>query len=639
MLNSNEMNQIIECIKNGIQIPEGYKDKLFPTSQVEYELTYSGKMRKEDLLSNEDGTFPVPIQLEKEFNQSGVNEEWRNMIVFGDNLQLLKTIRENKDPLIKDKVKGKVKLIYIDPPFATTDEFKNKDGAKAYNDKKKGAEFVEFIRRRLILAKELLSEDGSIYVHLDERMAHYIRVILDEVFGKERFVSQIIWNFNRIGGNAKKFEKHHEVIFWYSKRKEYIFNKDDVRQPYEKEFLESCKEDEDGRLYYTRGMGKDGDRLNRKKISYVNPNGKSPSNVWKDISYNASGKKEKTGYPTQKPEQLLKRIIMGSTNENDLVMDFFGGSGTTAAVAEKLNRKWIVCDFGKLSYFTMQKRILQIKSSKSLVDSKKTYGKEAKDFITCTLGLYDLKRALELEGAKYIEFVSGLFGINIKKKMISGFEFDGEKDGYYAKIFDYKKYKNSAVDQSYIEEIHSIIGHHITGRVYIIAPANYVEFLTDYYEIDDVRYYFLKIPYQMIKELHQKPFQKYRQPQSKSNVNELDESIGFHFIRQPEVISEIIRDDNKSYLVVKRFRSNELESDRSSEEKQLDEFEMLSAIFIDESYNGSTFQMTNSYFADELKLDKENRLIVPVKMYKNSKQLMVVYTDIYGNDFTEVIKL
>ncbi|HGA4145564.1 DNA methyltransferase [Streptococcus pyogenes] len=165
-LNEIEKKYIINLIENGEQIPEDYKYMLFPNLQEEYELTYAGKMRKEDILAGEDGTFPVPLQIDRIFNgdeHPAFEDGWRNMIVFGDNLQFLKTINENKDPLIKDKVKGKVKLIYIDPPFATQDEFENKEGAKAYSDKKKGSEFLEFIRRRLILAKEILSDDGSIY--------------------------------------------------------------------------------------------------------------------------------------------------------------------------------------------------------------------------------------------------------------------------------------------------------------------------------------------------------------------------------------------------------------------------------------------------------------------------------------------
>jgi len=138
-LSEKEIQYIVEQLQKGEQLPEDLKYKLFPVKQKEYELVYGGKMRKEDIFANEDGVFPVPLQIEKIFNgnRETFKDGWRNMIVFGDNLQFLKTIYENKDPLIKDKVKGKIKLIYIDPPFATTDEFQNKNGTKAYNDKKK----------------------------------------------------------------------------------------------------------------------------------------------------------------------------------------------------------------------------------------------------------------------------------------------------------------------------------------------------------------------------------------------------------------------------------------------------------------------------------------------------------------------
>ena len=168
MLNKEEKDFLMQLLAEWKDIPEDFKYKLFPTIQKEYELSYAWKMRKEDLFANDDGVFPVPLQVEKTFNGEeyrAFDDGWKNMIVFWDNLQLLKTLNENKDPLIKDKVKWKVKLIYIDPPFATTDEFRSKEWAKAYNDKKKGAEFVEFLRRRLILAKEILADDGSILVH------------------------------------------------------------------------------------------------------------------------------------------------------------------------------------------------------------------------------------------------------------------------------------------------------------------------------------------------------------------------------------------------------------------------------------------------------------------------------------------
>lgn len=219
-LNIEDKQYLINLIESGEQIPEDYKYLLFPNTQEEYELTYAGKMRKEDVLAGEDGTFPVPLQIERVFNgveHPEFKDGWRNMIVFGDNLQFLKTINENKDPLIKDKVKGKVKLIYIDPPFATQDEFQNKEGAKAYSDKKKGAEFLEFIRRRLILAREILADDGAIYVHLDQKMGHYVKVILDEVFGKNNFRNEIIWCYKTsLRISKERFGKDHDIIYFYA---------------------------------------------------------------------------------------------------------------------------------------------------------------------------------------------------------------------------------------------------------------------------------------------------------------------------------------------------------------------------------------------------------------------------------------
>ena len=188
-------NELIRLLTSGNSIPDEYKEILFPTVNKEYELSYFGKMKREDILKDADGVFSIPLQKDKTFGAKKNKNEWENMLVFGDNLQLLKNIYENEDPIIKDKVKGKVKIIYIDPPFATEDEFKNKKGAKAYSDKVKGSQFIEFLRRRLILAREILSDDGSIFVHLDYRMSHYIKVILDEIFGKNNLRNEIIWTY------------------------------------------------------------------------------------------------------------------------------------------------------------------------------------------------------------------------------------------------------------------------------------------------------------------------------------------------------------------------------------------------------------------------------------------------------------
>jgi len=254
-LNKYDIEFLIETLKSGKEIPLDYKYKIFPTRQIEYELAYAGKMRKEDLLANEDGVFPVPLQVEKVFNGNkyeAYENDWKNMIIFGDNLQFLKTIYENKDPLIKDKVKEKVKLIYIDPPFSTTDDFQNKEGAKAYTDKKKGAEFVEFLRKRLLLAKEILAYDGSIFVHLDQKMSHYIKIVMDEIFGKHNFRNEIIWFYPSGGDKTKYFQRKHDVIYFYSRTKDYYFDELKAIILYTKKQLKRFKETdkETGKKFY-----------------------------------------------------------------------------------------------------------------------------------------------------------------------------------------------------------------------------------------------------------------------------------------------------------------------------------------------------------------------------------------------------
>ncbi len=630
---------IIKLIQEGKELPEDFKYLLFPTKQKEYELVYAGKMRKEDILANEDGVFPVPLQVEKVFNGNeyeAFGDDWKNMIVFGDNLQFLKTIYENKDPLIKDKVKGKVKLIYIDPPFATTDEFQNKEGAKAYNDKKKGAEFVEFLRKRLIVAREILADDGSIYVHLDQKMSHYIKVLMDEIFGKQFFRNEIIWFYKNASRGKNKFANSHDLIFWFSKSENYIFNRNSILQDFDSGMTE---------WRYTKGG----------QAEKEMPQGKTPDDVIEMPSLNAMAK-ERTGYPTQKPEALLERIIKASSNEGDIVLDFFGGSGATMAVAEKLGRKWITCDLGKLSYFTMQKRILQIQDSKDLENPKKKYSKQAKNFITASLGSYDLEKTFELERKKYLEFVSGLFEIELKKYKISGFEFDGKKDNYPVIIYDYKKYKDSTIDENYINDLHRNIGKKVGSRVYIVAPINSVDFVDDFVEIDDVRYYLLKIPYHIINELHKKPFVKVRQPQSKSKVNDIKEAIGFHFKRSPAVETEVRKENDEVKIIIKSFSSSELSSDKTKEEKQKQDFENLSAVFIDKTYNGKAFAMDEALFVDELlpkkkkgqsaeDFEKElkdlskNGVEITLKSKEVGDKIMVVFTDIYGNDFTQTFTI
>lgn len=659
----------MECLAKGTNIPEDFQEKLFPTTQKEYELRYAGKMRKEDLLADQDGTFAVPLQVEKIYNgeRKKYGDGWRNMIVFGDNLQFLKTIYKNEDPLIKDRVKGKVKLIYIDPPFGTGDEYDGNNGQKAYSAKAKGAEFVEFLRRRLIIAKEIMSEDGSIFIRLDYHFGHYIKCILDEIFGKDNFQNEIIINrFKRQLKNLTRFNHATDSIFYYSKSDDHLFNEilrerldtftgektepiwrgmssPGLRNPPERKIFGKIMYPPKGRHWTFKQSTLDALIVSNKirindAILYTDINGSKikglpeylqselvpVDNVWTDLKgyvFNAS-------YPTENPEELIQRIILATTNENDIVMDFFGGSGSTATTAEKLNRRWITCDIGKFSFYTIQKRFLNIQDSKSLDDAEKKYGKPAKTFVTVNTGMYDLQKMQALDKAHYIDFVLRLFEVSPIKPKKKGFTFDGERrDGYPVIVWKYWEHKESNIDLPFLKNLHESLGRRPGKRIYIIAPANAVDFISDFHEIEDTRYYFLKIPYQIIKELHAKNFAKIRQPQSKAKINDLDNAIGFHFSLQPEVES-LFRDKE---IIIKKFFSNFREDDAGAE---LANFESLSMVVIDDHFNGKDFIMSQCLFCEEI---QRVGATLRIPLQKCGKQICVIYIDIFGNELKEVM--
>ena len=676
-INKHDIEFLIDCLKNGKEIPEVYKYALFPTKQKEYELVYAGKMRKEDVLADTEEAKPVPLQIEKIFNGKKYplySKDWHNLIVFGDNLQILKTFNENKDPLVKNKIKGKVKLIYIDPPFGTGDEYDGNKGQSAYSAKKKGAEFVEFLRRRLILLNDILSEDGNIFIRQGLNFGHYIKVISDEIFGKENFAGEIILKrTNAQGAVLKKFNPATESLYHYKKNKESLFKP--LLRPRQKKSiwfpLNSPKENTkknfifiDGEKYiapkgqhwmfsqektdYYFSLGRI-KVINGKPIYLQSPE-EPVDNNWTDIR----GYSSTTGYPTENSEVVLERVMRSCSNEGDLVMDVFAGSGTTVAVAEKLGRRWIGCDIGKLAIYTIQKRLLEIDQSRDLENIKKKYSKPAKSFAVVTSGLYDLGKVFTLQKDEYTRFVKDLFEIEeTKTTKIGGVEINGKKREFYAKIFPYWELKNASVDEKYLQELHKNIGKKIDGRFYIIAPANNVNFISDYHQIGNVRYYFLKVPYQIIKELHKVQFKKFRQPQSKSQINDLDEAIGFHFIRQPEVKSEIVKLKDKVVLKIKKFESAYSQDETGG---KLKNFESLAMLLVDLNYDSEKFMMTNYFFAQDLLDSKKNekeegeeeikkKLIKQKEIIKEfpekdcGKQIMAIYVDIYGNEFREEFKV
>ena len=348
--------QAQEEVMNGNEVSTEFARVLFPPARKEYELTYYGKESEQAIISQ---TFAVPLQENRRFGDA-TEDDWLNKIIFGDNLQVLKTLVEMKHRGELKNADGTdgIRLVYIDPPFATKQDFSNKD-AKAYSDKLAGAEFLEWLRKRLILLREVLSDDGSIYVHLDWHKAHYIKILMDEILGEGNFKNEIIWHYDIGTAPKKDFKRKHDSILRYTKTNNYIYNTVTIPP---KNLKRYDKTDEDGRIYMVRGDS--GKRV------YADE-GQPEDDVWTFYksdelrSLNSmSNERRSIKYPTQKPEKLIERIVKASSNEGDLVLDCFGGSGTTAAVAEKLGRRWITVDAGKLSIYTIQKRIIGIESYK-----------------------------------------------------------------------------------------------------------------------------------------------------------------------------------------------------------------------------------------------------------------------------------
>jgi adenine specific DNA methylase Mod len=307
-------------------------------------------------------------------------------------------------PSLLPEFAGKVNLIYIDPPFNVGADFSfnatipdNPDTGedettsfikqpsiieqKAYRDTwGKGLDsYLQWFYETALLLKELLTEDGSIYVHLDWHIGHYAKAVMDEVFGYENFLNEIAWTYFAFKRKtSKKFPMKHDTILSWTKSDKYIWNTQ--FKPHKEEYLKRWKKDKDGRYYR--------DDVNPTKggtrVIYLDElGGDIIDSVWDDIPPVNPVANEKTNYATQKPEALLERIIKASSNDNDLVFDCFCGSGTTAAAAEKLNRKWITCDLGRFAIHTTRKRLLGIEG--------------IKPFIVQNLGKYERQQWMKAE--------------------------------------------------------------------------------------------------------------------------------------------------------------------------------------------------------------------------------------------------
>lgn len=503
-LSENEIRDINNYLLEGKPLPEKYRFLLFEDKK-EVELVWNGK-------TNEVTNVVLPFQTieqvdepRKETDESKNDriatlynfnvdkrgrqlEGWTNKLIWGDNKLILSSLKNGQ---LREEIEeqGGIKLIYIDPPFDVGADFsmdieigENKDKFTkkanvleeiAYRDTwGNGADsFIAMIYERLKIMKDLLAEDGSIYVHCDWRVNSYIRLILDEIFGKDNFRNEIIWHYpGGLKAIPTHFPRKHDNIYVYRKNKSKNFNvqRKDIESNSLYDRWKKYSEDGETVTY------KDFPRSDKVKLEmYVKrfkaQNKRDPEDneviykfegamvddVWNDCPSVFRSLNEKLGYPTQKPEKLLERIIKASSNEGNIIADFFCGSGTTLAVAEKLGRKWIGSDLGKFSIHTTRKRMIDVQ--RSLKDDGKNY----RSFEILNLGKYERQHYIGInpnlrqeEQQKQIdekedEFVELILRA-YSSEAVDGFKtFNGKKSGRLVSIGPV----NLPVSRFFVEEV------------------------------------------------------------------------------------------------------------------------------------------------------------------------------------------
>ena len=369
-----------------------------------YELIWEGKYKDNKKIA--PVRIELPFQTIETVNESaqqrqrtldlfasGRPTEWRNRLIWGDKKYVL--------PSLLPEFAGKINLIYIDPPFDTGADFSFKATIpdnpeteedettafikepsiieqKAYRDTwGKGLNsYLQWFYEAMVILHEVLSDDGSIFVHLDWHAGHYAKIVMDEVFGSDKFLNEIVWYYyNKFQGNVNRFASNHDVVLWYSKSDKYTFHRQREKRDKPVKQLKRVWDKEKGAIVnYKDEHG---------RLVYIETDERTVDDVWRISMLQPADRKENLFFPTQKPEALISRIIKAASNEGDLVLDCFVGSGTTAAVAEKLNRRWIACDLGRFAIHTTRKRLLGIEN--------------VKPFVVQNLGKYELQQWIASE--------------------------------------------------------------------------------------------------------------------------------------------------------------------------------------------------------------------------------------------------
>lgn len=568
-------------------------------------------------------------------------KDWKDLLIWGDNKLVMSS-------LIKQGLAGKINLIYIDPPFFTGSDFtvRTKLGdeqiekepsiieERAYKDTWSGgiASYLRYMHERLILMRELLAENGSIYVHLDWHVGHYAKVMMDEIFGAENLQREIIWSIETSSGfksQANMWIRGHDTLLYYTKGKDYIFSKQYFPLD-ERTMKRYDKIDEGGRrykIYYETGK--------EPRIVYLDQSkGRPITDVWTDIIgfQTVNRGPEYLDYTTQKPEALLKRIILASSNEGDIVADLFCGSGTTLAAAEKLGRRWMGSDLSKFAIQVTRKRLLDIHNSKELLNEGKKYEKPARPFELWNIGNYETVYWQEKQD-EYLAFMLKLY----QSQPLTGFRYlHGTKGDRAVHIGPL----NAPVTMEEVEKVviecrgnnfnkADILGwewsYEVNELAKELAKKNGVDLrLVQIPSVNEIKsslvgfdLQLLKIPDQVVEK-------------------ELAKYIKFPEVAYLEIETKI--EGNEVTLKITDFQLSPTAELAEIASKVKDSRELIDYWAIDWDYKGDTFH--NQWQSFRVKKDPKVDYEAKYK-YKeaNEYQIMVKVVDVFGNDTNKVIKI
>jgi len=582
-------------------------------------------------------------------------------LIWGDNLLAMQA-------LLTQGYEGKINLIYIDPPFDSKADYSHKmtiEGNEftkepsvierlAYKDTWAGGtdSYLDMLYSRLQLMKRLLAEDGSIYVHTDWHINSYVRILLDEILGKDNFRNEIVWCYRTMQTVKSGWAKKHDIILYYSKLKTPIFNLKDVLEPYPEDYQRRFKyTDKQGRRFMIRGKGGpfgvgQGDISIEDERKYPQftyrqymKEGSIPKDWW-EIEMLNSNSKERVGFDTQKPEALLERIINASSNEGDLIADFFCGSGTTLTVAEKLGRQWLGCELGKVGIQVTRARLVE---------------QQAKPFLIENIGNYQ-REMIYLTGGRIWEMqhlILKLYGASPRDK-ISGLGVRKVED---IEELVYVGYPDRPITAKKTEEL-AIQAQKLDGRGYKRLVILGWDYEYNYHQALESRKKALKGKLRIQIESRDIPPDIYdylKKAKTEEDIEALSDKVRFYerpYLRlgKPEV-KESGKDKVQVKITIKRYVLMDIPVSHISKKGQedynalqkiaKDNFAVLIDYWaIDWDYDGFTFKSQWQAFRGNGKKAKIVPIVATETLDKKAKRTIAVrVVDIFGNDAGATIEI